>query len=330
MIIKRLVNKFIAIFFHYPMMRNYYRTREEAISRYNLSNASVKSKDRACVIFMADGLIKQGGLADRLRGIVSLYKFCKENDLVFTINFSVPFNLQEFLRPNFYDWTISPSEISYSSSRYRVVVVIPKEAKGHWYDQQFQKEQLLSKLCSNNMQYHVYTNIDLVGFEFGSLFKELFSPSPQLQVALDRHLKTLGTGYVSLSYRFLDILGDFKDTIDYNLSKKERENILKKCVNSVREMLKKYSGISHILVTSDSQTFLSQIKDIPRVYVVEGVISHVDDSTANSGHLKTFVDFYLISNARKIFLMRTKEMYKSSFARTAALINSVPFEEVEL
>ena len=50
---------------------------------------------------MADGLIKQGGLADRLRGIVSLYKFCKENDLVFTIYFSVPFNMQEFLRPNF-------------------------------------------------------------------------------------------------------------------------------------------------------------------------------------------------------------------------------------
>ncbi|WMI95026.1 hypothetical protein [Bacteroides fragilis] len=329
MILKRIVKKMYKEMYFQPLMRKYYRSQEKMIRCKKVDLGKSLLHMEGCVIFMADGILKQGGLADRLRGIVSLYKFCKMNDMNFKIHFVSPFCLSSFLRPNFYDWQLSLDGVSYDSS-HDTIVLIPKKASEYWFDQCFFRNELATRINSKNMQYHVYTNIDLVGFEFGSLFKELFSPAPKLQVALDRHLKTLGTEYVSLSYRFLDILGDFKDTIDYDLSKKERENILGKCVNSVREMLKKHSGFSHILVTSDSQIFLSQIKDIPRVYIVEGVISHVDDPTTNNGHLKTFVDFYLISNARKIFLMRTKEMYKSSFARTAALINSVPFEEIEL
>ena len=44
------------------------------------SNAPIRSKDKT-VICIYDGKIKNGGLADRLRGIVSVYSICKENKI---------------------------------------------------------------------------------------------------------------------------------------------------------------------------------------------------------------------------------------------------------
>ena len=61
--------------------------------------------------------------------------------------------------------------------------------------------------------------------------------------------------------------------------------------------------------------------------VLEGNPSHID--VKNSGiaddNLKTFVDFFVISNAKRIYLLRTKEMYNSAFSKYASFISNREF-----
>ena len=48
------------------------------------NDAPIRSKDKT-VICIYDGKIKNGGLADRLRGIVSVYSICKEYKIDFNM-----------------------------------------------------------------------------------------------------------------------------------------------------------------------------------------------------------------------------------------------------
>lgn len=59
------------------------------------------------IIFTCNGFIWHGGLADRLKGAVSVYEWCKKNNKIFKINFCHPFKLENYLVPNKYNWRIS-------------------------------------------------------------------------------------------------------------------------------------------------------------------------------------------------------------------------------
>lgn len=55
-------------------------------------------------------------MADRLRGIVSAYRFCKETNRPFRIGFFEPFDLREYFLPNLYDWSVEKCDIIYDLS----------------------------------------------------------------------------------------------------------------------------------------------------------------------------------------------------------------------
>ena len=79
------------------------------------STVPVKQFDGKRVVCIYDGKIKNGGLADRLRGIVSVYEVCKELGIEFKLIFTSPFKLQQFLEPNNVDWRIAEQELNYST-----------------------------------------------------------------------------------------------------------------------------------------------------------------------------------------------------------------------
>ena len=64
------------------------------VRSYKVSKQLVTSK---MLIYMADGKMRHGGISDRLRGAVSVYKLCKKMGLVFKINFVHPFELNDYL-----------------------------------------------------------------------------------------------------------------------------------------------------------------------------------------------------------------------------------------
>jgi hypothetical protein len=83
-----------------------------------------------------------------------------------------------------------------------------------------------------------------------------------------------------------------------------------------------------MLITSDSITFLNNVKALPFVYVIPGELAHIAFSLnkSNEVYMKSFVDYFLLSNAKKVYLIVDDRMYNSGFPYRAALYNNVPYE----
>ncbi len=319
----------------YTRPKRYYNK----ISKYLHANYSPESPkreiDRRTVIFMVDKTTTVG-LSDRLRGAIFIYNSIKELhkkgiDVDFKINFTYPFELSQYLEPNAYDWKISPDQISYNSEQSEVIDLYhrPKvsdiEIRAH---RKYLQSRVIKSPCR---QIHVYSNIIA---PFSDSFNELFKPSASLQQALNSHQQALDSeaGYISASFRFLNLLGDFNEVIDCKtLDKQEQERLISRCLDELKKIHSREPNRS-ILVASDSCTFLKIAQaELPYVYIIEGEITHMGNTEDGSFelHLKTFIDYLMIAGAEKIYLLRTGDMYKSEFPRTAAMINNRPFERIK-
>ena len=82
------------------------------------------------------------------------------------------------------------------------------------------------------------------------------------------------------------------------------------------------------MVTSDSQKFIESVQDIDFVFTIQGSIGHIGFSSGESIALKTCEDFYMISQARKVYMAYSEDMYRSCFARDAAKTTDVCYEEL--
>lgn len=277
------------------------------------------------VISMADEIYTIGGLADRIRGIVSVFGFCKEHNLKFGIYFIKPFKLENFLMPNLYDWSVD--NITRNSS-YAKAYIIEEHTEVKHNSEEIKQRILEHFILGQKKEIHCYSNINYIqnDSKFCDLFNTLFKPSPELELELQKHIKVLGNNYVSISFRFVQLLGDFDDCINIVLSAEEQENLMKKCYDAIESIHLFHPNVM-IFMTSDSMKFCSYVKCLPYVYIAPGEIAHVNFSSAGSNHMKTFVDFMLISRAQKAYLARTDFMFKSGFARIAAKAGNVPFEE---
>ena len=288
------------------------------------------------IVFSCNGFIWHGGLADRLKGIVSIYEWCKKNNKVFRINFSHPFYLKDYLVPNKYDWLIDENSISYSykCAEPRICLMEPRTCnQKEVLDNQY---ELLTKWCDENLcikskQIHVYTNMDRLLYKFSQLFNELFKPSERLQSEIEKNLDSLGSKYISISFRFTTIMGDFTDCAGEEYTEEDKILLLKSCVQAVKDIRKSAPVHDKVLITADSERFLDYVKEnLDNIYVIPGKVGHIDYNNNDDVNLKTFLDFMLISKAEKVYLVKNKDMYESAFAKTAAKVNNKDFEVINI
>lgn len=299
----------------------------ELINEYQIKKQSI-SKPANRIIFMCDGRLYHGGLTDRLKGILSTYYLAKKFKKPFYINWISPFQLEKYLMPNCYDWRVSPEDINYDKrSSYPLVF-------SEYPPKYYKRRNILSYLIfmkwlhGKNRDKHVYTNFYFPRKQFPILYNELFKLTPLLSSQIDRHLVKLGNHYWSFSFRFHCLLGDFNDIIDCPpLEPKDAEELINKNINEFVSLAKMLPEGYKCFITSDSQTFLKRIKLIdPRIYIVQGHISHIDlDKGTENDWSKLFIDQNLIMRSEKVFLLKTGNMYKSGFAKFAALIGGKEF-----
>lgn len=275
---------------------------------------------------MNDGRLLHGGLSDRLWGMVSTYKYCKETKSEFKIYFHHPFNLSNFLQPNDVDWEIDSKEIIYdlrvAQPKYISMLPISPEKRIEWMKKSLKKRKA---------QKHIYTNTRGVRKEeFGRLYHELFKMSPTLQKNVEQEMKKINGKYISCTFRFQQLLGDFKEGNYFTIKNKEESDLLIKNCEKVIEKLVELKQMP-VLVTSDSQTFLKLISKINNVFIIEGEVIHPDyDKTKNSEHLylKSFLDFCMIANAEEVYLCNVAPLYRSGFPETASYVNNKPYYEI--
>jgi len=276
-----------------------------------------------------------GGLCDRLQGIVSLYKISKENDIPFKIWFDYPFYLDEFLIPNEVNWIIPKENISFECSKIKVrKIPMAYEALGMTYEEEceYQTKYLYNLFKRyKKRQIHIYSNAHLaINHEFELLFNELFKPSPILEEALLINKKNIGTDYISATFRFQNLLGDFREKNSQELPMKEKDLLINKCLEQIEILHQRFTD-NKILVTADSSSFLKTANErYSYVYIIPGNLVHMSYSVnaSQESYLKSFIDLMMLSNAQRLFLLITGKMYHSGFAQTASFIHNKPYKVI--
>ena len=300
-----------------------------------------KNKVTPMVVYMADE-IGINGWSDRLKGIISLYKICKIYCFQFKINFTVPFDLSDYLLPNVYDWQISTDEISSSACRISNFHQARRFGDGiDNYSLSYENfEFILCNYAMINSQTLVYTNMYYnVDNDFGILFNELFKLSDELQNIINFHREQMNNKYISVSCRFLHLLGDFKERKNHPILPVNMQNAFIQQMSNhlldIHEQNKEYK----ILVCSDSEKFINAAIKYDFVYAIKGKRQHIDNpAIEKEGIMFTLIDYFLISQAEKIYCVVDEieadgikyKSYSSAFPRTASRINNVKFTVLNL
>lgn len=278
-------------------------------------------------IFMVDGRMGHGGMFDRLKGLITVYAIARSHGKNFFLHFNYPFRLEKYLEPNKYDWRIDDKDITYSYPSSKPVIA---------YGELKQPRRLLKNRKGDT---HFYYGADSLWYlnkriglelDWGTMYRELFKPTAYLQKYIDYYKEDIGKDYVVFHTRFLNLLGDKVETAVNPELDDERKIELK---NICKDKIKELAGDNKVMIASDSMNFIEFIKEeIPNVYVVPGTVKHVDTAgeTNDAENIKMFLDYYLISNATKVYNLVGPGMWKSAFPEYAAKIGNVPFERIML
>ena len=284
-------------------------------------------------VAMVDGTAIHGGMCDRFKGIITLYAYCKSRGIPFRIKYTHPFRLEDYLSPAAYDWTLKESEYT-DNPRYCRILYMRKE---------YLAQRLLN--LKTKKQVHFYGNRDSLAYineayagnyDWGELFRELFKPCTVLEEQIKTIQQNLGNNYYAAVFRFQNLLGDFKE---YNYrpinDPEEAESLIAKCLNAIRDLQATHGNLP-LLVTSDSVTFLERASQIEGVHIIPGTLTHIDGNKSPlpgnpyDTYLKSFLDFYVLSEARKIYRIGTSYMYPSEFPVYAAKVHDIPFESITI
>lgn len=299
------------------------------MEEYGPHRPIIECKKRAVCIY--DNKISSNGLADRLRGIVSTYEICKRKGMDFKLIFNSPFELSQFLLPNVVNWQISDDELNYNTSVTDICYI--NTHKGNNAEGVRQRKFFEEEFNKSYKEFHVRTNAHFAyNGNYSEYFHELFKLSPRLQISINRIKAKLGNSYISTSFRFMNLLGDFNETAGVGViqSNEEKETMISKCIQQIKQLHKRHPQQT-ILVNSDSKTFLQRATELQYVYTIKGNITHVDAKDVDNNyetHEKTFLDFFMIANAEKIYLLQTGKMWNSGYPYAASRIYNKQFERI--
>lgn len=313
----------------FTMRGRWQREGDELLIHYS-KEAPHATNQRKMIVCMLDGRRDHGGLADRLRGIVSTYYVCKKLGYDFRINFVHPFPLIDYLVPNTYDWRVSQEELCYNIDDAEPMFC---GSQATHVEPKFQELWIRKRCLNAKKQLHVYTNALIFpkSKKYGELFQELFRPSERLEKVLSQYTEPLKGGYVTMSLRFIGLLGDFNERDCRYIPEEEQQQMMDRCVAKIQSIYNRLPHGKKVLLTSDSVRFLKYASEhLNFVYYIPGDVVHIDfyDGRSDDVNMKLFVDMFLISRAEKAFLLQTGKMYNSGFPRRAAQAGGVPFKHI--
>lgn len=303
------------------------RRAKERILLYRFYPFSIFSKNRKqLLVAVFDEKRRAMGLADRLKGLVSLFAFSKVKNIPFRLLFTYPFDISLFFQPNEYDWQLKENELITYTADTKIFIL------------QGESADRLLKLNSRK-QVHAYLNRDYLAeinqqfktdFEWGKLFNELFKPTKRLNEEIDNHLEIIGSPYTACQLRFMALLGDFNELNSPTLAEKERNALIQQCAEKILYLQEKDK--KPILVASDSISFSNHIGTFEGIFTFPDKIIHIanSDNQHENVYMKPFIYFFLLSKADKVYSIVADKMYPSEFPLYASKINNKPFERINI
>lgn len=285
---------------------------------YSSSSERINT-DKKWVVFCIDGKTIHGGLSDRLRGLISTYQYCKVTGRSFVINWVYPFRLSDYL-----DLRENITNVKWGGYLSTNTKDVAYRFFNSYSFMNGDEEAYFRQLESKKTIIHVYSNVTINEEIFYELFDELFVPKASLKKTIDKCLSNIGGRYISVSFRFIGLLGDFKDTWTDGtvLTPEQKSDYIDHALKAIERLFSAHDNIAKVLVTADSNLFLDCAQRLPYVYVIPGQMVHMDTTFQQSYdvHQKTFLDFFLISKAEECYSYQYGYMFGGTkFARTAAL-----------
>jgi len=289
---------------------------------YNKKRSS-EVYSEALIFFIKDGYgQKHPGLVDRFKAIVGLYYIAKKNSLPYKIKYNYLFELEEYLLPNQVDWICNDAMVSFANKDVRVI--------------DYRADMPIPKLGRSNTQYHCYyyeglnilkqQNINEWEKEWSNLFEELFIPSPKLNKLLELFVPK--KRYIAVHIRFLNSLDNFEEGYTTILTPHQKKSLICKCLVSLNII--KTNNLCSILVFSDSISFLKIAVENGYEVLPFSDIGHISYHSGEKIIDKTFVDFYAISMAEKVYSLRGTNLYNSAFPQYAAIIGKKEYVIVNI
>jgi hypothetical protein len=294
--------------------------------------------DHPVLIVCFDDYGLHGGLADRLKGIISAYNLAIQNNYQFKIHFNHPFTLDTYLSEFSINWKAQGTDLKWSFGKTKFLTARDNPTSVLSVIQAVQKKRIKIFLYTNLDFLHVlYPNSTDTGVIWKNSFHKLFQPSALLVKELDK--AKLGLCFsnetVGFHTRFTTLLGDFEDVTERVLYGSEYDSFMKIVWKKMIDIYKGYK-LKHVLLFSDSIRFIEFVKKESIKYnevnisIVPGVPAHSDRSgNDEETYLKTFLDFYFLSETKQIFLFKTGKMYASAFSKYAANVSGSPFHLIE-
>ena len=271
-----------------------------------------ESKKESTVIIDTDRIYDLGGgFADRFRGALSLIENCNNLNINYLIKFTKPFNLNKYY--SFKEFSDNDKNCLSNHSQCAMTILSGLSSQGI--------EHILTVAKKKYEYITIYTHV-LNHFNKNT-FTDNFKKTEYFSNEYQKYKKVIGDDYVSISFRFVNSLGDFKDTSSWNstLDEDQQQYLMDKCKNELKKFMT-IKNFNKILILSDSSKFLNYVKDIPSVYVFPEFIAHVGKIRSKTDDekcfLKTLIDFNLIADAKESYRFQTEHLYHSAFPRVAS------------
>ena len=239
----------------------------------------------------------------------STYYYCLKEGIDFKVVWPYPFHLQDYLEPNQVKWLIDGKAISHNKNEVAFRFFNSYSLMNN------NETSFLKIMNTKKHEIHVYSNITLHEEMYHIFFNDLFKPSKMLSDALQYNTDKIGGKYISVSFRFIGILGDFKDTyLKKELGAEEKEKYISKCLDVICRLKTKHPNVPKILVTSDSRVFLEKASSLAYVYIIPGTVVHIDGVNKNmeQNDLKVFLDMLMISKAECCYSYSYGKMFKGT------------------
>lgn len=251
--------------------------------------------------------IDKQGLGDKIRGAISIYQYCKEN------NYNCFFNAQH-------------SKIGKFLLNYDISSNISKDTKIHQLLNVYDKPNALSdfinqviKESSNNEIIAISTNLipkEPISKDDINFLENIMKPNNKLQKKIDKINNSLPNNYTIQHYRFKD-------------HSEPDDNICEKCCQT---LLSSYSETD--ILMSNSNKFKNYVKTrIPNIYTLEPKTSnsemHIGLNQDESIVEFTLIEYNIIKKAKKI---KTYSEYNwiSAFVLWPSKIYNIPLKIVAL
>lgn len=302
----------------------YFRSIKLRNKYYSKSSKRATNKNKL-IICMFDGRCLHGGLADRIKGIVTVYALSKQLGYDFRINFYHPFNISRVYQPNLYNWQITQEEISYNTKDSAVCNLVGISSV---FSPKQEERLIIKTLKQNKKQIHIYVNSSLSQRygDFHTLYHELFKQSDSFELEMTPYLNDLGDSYICVGARFAGSLGGFVDA-NKELSDSEKFKLINNAINILVKIHNQHPD-KKIYLATDSDKFSTIATELDYVSSLKINRSHIDQGGQESfDTLKgSIIDFIIASNASHIIQIQGQGMYIGGFTHTASYLNNAPYE----